>query len=98
MPMNRNDLGVALLSAAFIASSPACRPGSSTPAAPTAPLGSSGGLGDAAGGAGGASLKASAPVPQSPINNVTTSSLTPALVVSGGALVYASGAVQFRFR
>src|SRR5206468_6583412 len=50
------------------------------------------------GGGGGSSLKGSAPMTQAPVNSVTTSTLTPALVVSGGGLTYASGAVQYRFR
>ena len=44
-----------------------------------------------------ASLKASAPVAQSPIN-VTTSSLTPTLVVTGGGMTYSTAPVQYRFR
>lgn len=93
--MDRTVCGVVALMAAM-ACAPACHSGSSTPAAPLAPASAS--LNDAAGGIGGSSLKASAPVAQSPVNNVTTSSLTPSFVVSGGGLTYASGAVQYRFR
>jgi hypothetical protein len=96
MAMNRNALGVAALTA-LVALSPACGT-SSTPATPVAPSTPSAGLNDAAGGAGGSSLKASTPVVQSPLNNVTTASLTPTLVVTGGGLTFASGAVQYRFR
>jgi hypothetical protein len=94
--MDRTVCGVAVLTA-LIASSSACRSTSSTPAAPTAPAISSAGLNDAAGGIGGSSLKASAPVAQSP-NNASTPNLTPTLVVTGGGLTYSSGAVQYRFR
>jgi len=44
------------------------------------------------------SASLSAPVAQSPINNVTTTSLTPTLVVTGGGLTTGSGATQYRFR
>src|SRR6202030_2782016 len=44
------------------------------------------------------SASLSAPVAQSPVNNVTTTSLTPTLVVSGGGLTTGTGAVQYRFR
>jgi hypothetical protein len=91
--MQRNALGIAVL-AALVACSPACQSTSSTPIAPST---SSTNTNDAAGGSGGSSLKGSAPVAQAPVN-VTTSSLTPALVVSGGGLTYASGVVQYRFR
>ncbi len=93
--MDRTACGVVALMAAM-ACAPACHSGASTPAAPLAPASAS--LSDAAGGIGGSSLKASAPVAQSPVNNSTTSSLTPSFVVSGGGLTYASGAVQYRFR
>ena len=92
--MQRNALGVAVL-AALVASSPACQSTASTPIAPSI---SSTNTNDAAGGGGGSSLKGSAPVPQAPVNNVTTSTLTPALVVSGGGLTYVPGVVQYRFR
>jgi hypothetical protein len=92
--MQRNALGIAAL-AALVASFPACQSTSSTPIAPST---SSTNTNDAAGGTGGSSLKGSAPVPQAPVNNVTTSTLTPALVVSGGGLTYVPGAVQYRFR
>ncbi len=95
--MDRNALGVAVLTA-LIGSSLACRATSSTSSTPMAPLDSSTGLNDTAGGAGGSSLKASAPVAQSPANNATTSSLTPTLVVTGGGLTYVSAPVQYRFR
>ncbi len=88
--MERNTLGIAVL-AALMACVSAC---GSTPAPPLAPSGTSG----ASGNVGGPSLRASAPVTVSPLNNVTTSSLTPSLVVSGGGLTNASGAVQYRFR
>src|SRR3954464_1470661 len=81
---------------ALIGSSLACG-STSTPASPTPPALSVPGLQDAAGGLGGASLKASAPIAQSP-NNVATSNLTPTLVVSGGGLMYSNGTVQYRFR
>jgi hypothetical protein len=96
MTMNRNALGIAALTA-LVASAVACGSTSSTPATPVAPSNSSG-LNDAAGGAGGSSLKASAPVAQSPPNNVTTANLTPTLVVTGGGLTFSGGAVQYRFR
>jgi hypothetical protein len=92
MAMDRNLPGAALL-AALIASSLACG-STSEPLTPSTPAAS----GNDAVGVGGPSLKASAPVAQSPLNNVTTSGLTPTLVVSGGGLTYASGAVQYRFR
>jgi hypothetical protein len=92
--MDRNALGIAVL-AALIASFPACQSTSSTPIAPST---SSRNADDAAGGIGGSSLKGSAPIAQAPLNSVTTSTLTPTLVVSGGGLTYASGAVQYRFR
>jgi hypothetical protein len=82
---------------ALVASSLACGSTSSTPATPVAPSVSSTGLNDAVGGAGGSSLKASAPVAQSP-NNVSTSTLTPTFVVTGGGLTFASGTVQYRIR
>jgi hypothetical protein len=94
--MYRTAAGIAVL-AVLLASSLACR-SSSTSSTPTAPSVSAAGLNDAAGGAGGSSLKATAPVAQSPANNVTTTTLTPTLVVTGGGLTYASGAVQYRFR
>jgi len=94
--MNRTVFAVAVWTA-LVASSAACRSTSSAPAAPTGTSMPSSGLNDAAGGLGGSSLKASAPVAQSP-NNVSTSSLTPTFVVTGGGLTYASGAVQYRFR
>jgi len=90
MAMNRNALGVTAL-AALIASSLACGSTSSAPATPIAPSPSNV-LNDGAGGIGGSSLKASAPVAQSP-NNVSTPTLTPTLVVTGGGLTYSSGAV-----
>jgi len=93
--MNRSALGIAVLGT--LIASLACRPASSTAASPTAPSPAGTSLNDAAGGVGGSSLKASAPVAQSP-NNVSTSSLTPTLVVTGGGLTYSSGAVQYRFR
>ena len=40
----------------------------------------------------------SAPVAQSPVNDVTTSSLTPTFVVSGGGLASGGGTAQYRFR
>lgn len=92
--MNRNTLGVAVLTA-LIAPSLACQ---STSSAPLVPTTSSSRPNDAADGSGGTSLKASAPVAQSPTNNATTSSLTPTLVVTGGGLTYSSAAVQYRFR
>jgi hypothetical protein len=93
--MNWNTLGVAVL-AALVAPSLACQSTSSTPLTPTT---SSTSLNDTVGvGPGGTSLKGSAPVAQSPINNVTTSNLTPTLVVTGGGLTYSSAAVQYRFR
>ncbi len=49
-------------------------------------------------GPGGSSLKAAAPVPVSPINNPTVSSLTPTLTITGGALTYSTGAPQYRYR
>jgi len=93
--MSRTGVGIAAL-ALLLASSLACR-SSSTAATPAAPSASAS-LNDTVGGAGGSSLKAAAPVAQSPVNNVTTASLTPTLVVTGGGLTYASGAVQYRFR
>jgi hypothetical protein len=97
MAMNRKFLGVAALTA-LVAFSTACGSTSSTPATPVAPSTSSPGLNDGAGGAGGSSLKAGAPVAQSPLNNVTTATLTPTLVVSGGGLTFSGGVVQYRFR
>jgi hypothetical protein len=97
MAVDRNVLGVAVLTAA-IACLPACQSASSTSSTPVAPSAASTTLNDAAGGIGGSSLKATAPVAQSPANNSTTSSLTPTLVVSGGGLTYVSGTVQYRFR
>src|ERR1700704_2964844 len=97
MAMNRKSLGVAALTA-LVAFSTACGSTSSTPATPVAPSTSSPGLNDGAGGAGGSSLKAGAPVAQSPLNNVTTATLTPTLVVSGGGLTFSGGVVQYRFR
>jgi hypothetical protein len=44
------------------------------------------------------SASLSAPVAQSPVNNVTTTSLTPTLVVTGGGLTTGSGTTQYRFR
>jgi hypothetical protein len=99
MTMNRTALGVVALTA-LVTSSLACgstSSTSSTPATPVAPSPSSTGLNDAVGGAGGSSLKASAPVAQSP-NNVSTPTLTPTFVVAGGGLMFASGAVQYRIR
>lgn len=95
--MNRNALGVAALGM-LVVSSLGCRSTSSTPVTPTAPSPAATSLNDTAGGIGGSSLKASAPAAQSPINNVTTASLTPTFVVTGGGLTFASGAVQYRFR
>ena len=92
--MHRNTLGVAALTA-LVAFSVAC---ASTPATPVAPSNPSTSVNDGAGGAGGSSLKAAAPVAQSPLNNVTTASLTPTLVVTGGGLMFSGGAVQYRFR
>jgi hypothetical protein len=92
MHMNRNTLGVAVL-IALVAPWAACTSNTATPLTPTTSSGSVSG-----GGPGGTSLKASAPVAQSPANNSTTSSLTPALVVSGGALANSNAAVQYRFR
>lgn len=92
--MNRNTLGVVVLTA-LVAPSLACQSKSSTLLAPTPSSASSN---DTAGGPGGTSLKGSAPVAQSPANNATISSLTPTLVVTGGGLTYSSAAVQYRFR
>jgi hypothetical protein len=94
MAIQRNVLAIAVLGA-LVAFSPACQSTTSTPIAPTT---ASTNTNDAAGGNGGSSLKGSAPVAQAPVNNVTTPTLTPALVVTGGALTYASGVVQYRFR
>jgi hypothetical protein len=44
------------------------------------------------------SASLSAPTAQSPVNNVTTTSLTPTLVATGGGLITGSGAVQYRLR
>jgi hypothetical protein len=76
--MDRNALGVAVLTA-LLAWLPACS--SSSELAPAT-----------------SSASLSAPVAQSPVNNVTTTSLTPTLVVTGGGLTTGSGAVQYRFR
>lgn len=92
--MNRTTLGVAVLTV-LIAPSLAC---TSNTSAPLAPAVSSGGLNDGVGGPGGTSLKASAPVPQSPANSTGTSSLTPTFVITGGGLTHSSAPVQYRFR
>ena len=92
--MNRNTLGVVVLTA-LIAPSLACTSNTPTPLAPAT---ASSALNDGAGGADGTPLKAGVPVPQSPANNAGTSSLTPTFVVTGGGLSYSSAAVQYRFR
>lgn len=91
--MHRNTLWVALATT-LLTISLACETKSTPPLAPSATLAN-----DAPGGGpGGTSLKASTPVAQSPINNVTISNLTPTLVASGGAATYSSTPVQYRFR
>lgn len=90
--MNRNTLGV-VVATALMALSLACQSKTATPLAPST---SSTSL-NAATGPGGTSLKAGAPVAQSPVN-VATSSLTPTLVATGGGLTYSSAPVQYRFR
>ncbi len=93
--MHSMPVKIALL-AAVIAAAPACQSTSSTGSAPLSPSSASTGANDTNGVNG--SLKASAPSPVSPVNNETVSSLSPALVATGGGLTYASGTVQYRFR
>ena len=90
--MNRNTLGL-VLAAPLMALSVACTSNTATPLTPTS---ASVGASDTA--PAGTSLKASAPVAQSPVNNAALPNLTPTLVVTGGGMMYSSAAVQYRFR
>lgn len=49
-------------------------------------------------GPGGSSLKAASPTLVSPLSNAFVSTLTPTLVATGGALKFATGQPQYRFR
>jgi hypothetical protein len=92
--MKRNTFGIAL-AAALIALTLACTSNTATPVAPSTKSTS---VNAAVGlGPGDTSLKASAPVANSPIN-VTVSSLTPTLVATGGGATYSSAPMQYRFR
>jgi hypothetical protein len=90
----RHTAGTVALLAAIVAVSPACQSSSGAPLTPSAASGV--GRDDVAGA--GVSLKASAPLAQSPVNAATITTLTPTLVVSGGGLTYSTAAVQYRFR
>jgi hypothetical protein len=90
--VNRNLVGGAV-AVPFLALSLACTSTTATPLAPTSPPA---GATDTA--PPGTSLKATAPVAQSPVNNSTLANLTPTLVVTGGGMTYSSAAVQYRFR
>jgi hypothetical protein len=90
--MNRHTLGV-VVAAPLLALSLACTSNTATPLAPTSPSAIATDTAPA-----GTSLKASAPVAQSPVNNSTLSNLAPTLVVTGGGMTYSSAAVQYRFR
>src|SRR4051794_38668444 len=96
MTVARSAFGVVVLTAVVIAASSACQSASSGSSTPLGPATAQQAANDPA--VGGSSLKASAPVAQSPANGATTSSLTPTLSVSGGGLTFSGGAVQFRFR
>lgn len=93
--MDRTACKIAAL-AVLAAVVSACESSSPTASVPLAPSASAAVASDTPGV--GVSLKASAPVAQSPVNNVTVSSLAPVLTVSGGALSYSTAAVQYRFR
>jgi len=92
--MNR-IVGAAGVLLALALTSAACQ-SSSLPSGPSSLSAAPGGLFDV--GPNGASLKASAPIPQTPVGNVVATSLTPAFIVTGGLLAYATDAVQYRFR
>src|SRR5436305_14185686 len=98
--MKRNACGIAALTAlgALIAAASACQSTSITSAAPVAPGSVSASGNEGAGGAGGPSLKAGTPVAVSPLNNVTTATLTPTFAITGGGLTYSTAAVEYRFR
>jgi len=49
-------------------------------------------------GPGNSTLKATAPAPVSPINNVTITGLTPTLSVTASTLTYGTATLQYRFR